>query len=139
MSDLDFQPHSFTFDICWSDMTSIFMTASGMRGIYSSRDEYKVGGLVVGGGYRANKVTVTVHERDRKNRNVQAVQGDKCTDGTGRQMYRRYRETNQNTENHTIAFIFSWANDCVWSAVRASRLRNVINPYPANVEKMVSS
>jgi hypothetical protein len=44
MSDLDFQPHSFTFDICRSDMTSIFMTARGMRGIYSSRDEYKGGG-----------------------------------------------------------------------------------------------
>ena len=63
--------HSFMFDICRSDTTSIFMSQSGMQGTDSQRGEYK--GWV--GGYCDNKVIVRVRERDRKKLLVRMVLG----------------------------------------------------------------
>jgi len=58
----------------------------GLRGIYSSRDEYRGCG---GGGYCANKVTVTLRERQTE---------PTCTDDTGRQT--------KVTKNNTQAYSF---------------------------------
>ena len=43
MNGLDFYPHLFTFGIYWSNMTSIFMTESGIHGVIRPTGLVKLG------------------------------------------------------------------------------------------------